>query len=501
MTRSDGGLLAAAIDIGSNSIKMTIGRSDGHGGIEQLAWASEVVRLGEGVAATGRLDERRVVAAIEALRRFADHAREAGASAIVAVATEATRAAGNGPEFLSQVREATGIAVRLIDGDEEAALTLRGLAAELDLSGSALIADIGGGSTELVAVVAGAMAWSRSLALGSGRLTDELVQSDPPTAEELAACETEATRTVQEALQELGLPAGSAGRLVLVGGTPEYLVKLLPEGRPLDETAVRGVLTDLTTLTAAEVSDRIGVPEARARVLPAGGAIVAAIAALTEPEAIEVAHSGVRAGLLLETFQAVEDPDRAGGRPNGRGRQGGGKATKPERFTGRSGAMAKPDAGFRETMKALIAERWATVWGAIPVALAGEDIEGVHDVRVASRRLRAAMDIAAPVFPKPWYRTLHQAAKEITGALGEVRDRDVLLEALRAGRADAPLVEHPGIDRLIERVERERGTARAEMEAFLESLLRGPVRADVERRFGAGAGTAKAAKQTGETAT
>ena len=75
------------------------------------------------------------------------------------------------------------------------------------------------------------------------------------------------------------------------------------------------------------------------------------------------------------------------------------------------------------------------VLAAIPIALAGTDIEGVHDVRVASRRLRAAMDIAAPAFPGKWYKPLHRTAKEITGALGEVRDRDVLLEALRADRA------------------------------------------------------------------
>jgi CHAD domain-containing protein len=135
-------------------------------------------------------------------------------------------------------------------------------------------------------------------------------------------------------------------------------------------------------------------------------------------------------------------------------------------------------------MKTLIAERWAAVWRAVPVALDGTDIEGVHDVRVASRRLRAAMDIAAPVFPHGWYKSLHRTAKAITSALGEVRDRDVLLEALRADRATAPLTEHPGIDRLIARVERERSAARIEMERFLTDLLDGRVPDEIERRFG-----------------
>jgi len=114
---------------------------------------------------------------------------------------------------------------------------------------------------------------------------------------------------------------------------------------------------------------------------------------------------------------------------------------------------------FRQTMKALIGQRWDAVWKAVPIALEGTDIEGVHDVRVASRRLRAAMDIAAPAFPKSWYRPLHRAAKEITSALGEVRDRDVLLEALCGQRETAPLTERPGIERLIARVEDERTSA------------------------------------------
>ena len=94
------------------------------------------------------------------------------------------------------------------------------------------------------------------------------------------------------------------------------------------------------------------------------------------------------------------------------------------------------------------------------------------------------MDIAAPAFPRSWYRPLHRTAKEITSTLGEVRDRDVLLEALHAEREKAPLTERPGIDRLMARVERERTTARADLETYLQDLLDGPVKHEIERRFG-----------------
>lgn len=143
-----------------------------------------------------------------------------------------------------------------------------------------------------------------------------------------------------------------------------------------------------------------------------------------------------------------------------------------------------PGQSYESAMRELIARRWAAVWTAVPVALEGADIKGVHDVRVASRRLRAAMDVAVECFPSGWYAPLHRVAKEITGALGEVRDRDVMIEYLTRDRAHADPLEHPGIDLLIARMERERVTARAGMEAYLHSLLAGGVPNEAADRFG-----------------
>jgi len=160
-----------------------------------------------------------------------------------------------------------------------------------------------------------------------------------------------------------------------------------------------------------------------------------------------------------------------------------------ERQPSRSGkAELDPTQSYRLAMKQLIGDRWGAVWKAVPVAIAGEDIEGVHDVRVASRRLRAAMDVAAECFPEGWYRPLHEVAKEITGALGEVRDRDVLIEHLTAERDQAAAGDQPGIDRLIARVSRERDLARTKMEAFLNGLAERQIATETVKRFGAAAG-------------
>lgn len=468
--------VAAAIDIGSNSIKMTVARPDGLGGIEQIDWASEVVRLGQGLDETGRLHDRRIHLAVETLSRFAARARDLGAGQIVAVATEATRSASNGAVFLQRARDEAGIDVRAVSGLEEAALMFRGISATTDVSGQIVVADIGGGSTEIIVASDGQVLEARSLPLGSGRLTERLIHADPPTPAELLACEA-AARQVVSAVAAMIPPAGSERRLVIVGGTGEFMVRLLPGEAPFDQSAVRSMLGKLAVLTAAELADAIDVAEARARVLPAGVAIVAAIASLVQPASIEAAQSGLRAGLLLEAFESMSastGPADAGER----------LVEDNPQLVADDGEVDPADDDFQAVMARVIAERWEAVWRAIPEAIQGTSSEGVHDVRVASRRLRAAMDVAEPLFPRKWFRPLRKTAREITGALGAVRDRDVLLEALQIEIDQAPLAEKPGIARLIHRLEMERAEARIEMERFLHDLLASEVPRVVAHRFG-----------------
>jgi CHAD domain-containing protein len=142
------------------------------------------------------------------------------------------------------------------------------------------------------------------------------------------------------------------------------------------------------------------------------------------------------------------------------------------------------DLAYGEAMRMLIYERWQAVWEEIPVAIEGTDPEGVHDVRVASRRLRAAMDVATGAFNSAWYKPLHRVAKEITGELGEVRDRDVQIEYLTAYRQRAQPGDQPGIDRLLARLEVERDNARRAMLDYLQQLQHRGVREETDRRFG-----------------
>ena len=307
-TNRDGGAavgsaaVVAAFDIGSNSIKMTVGRAGADGRVEEIAVASDTVRLGAGIETSGHLASDRIEAAMAALGRFAANARALGATRLVAVATEATRVAANGPAFLDRVRRETGIEVAAISGDDEADLTFRGLALTTDTCGDLVVVDIGGGSTEVIVARDGVVIGARSLPLGSGRLTDRLVVADPPTATALAACRV-AAGAAFDGLPALGitLPSGGITRLVAVGGTGEYLGRIVGPG-PIGPSEIERALARLAVTPAATLATELGIPEARARVLPAGVATVAAAADRVRPAWVEPARSGIRAGLLLREF-------------------------------------------------------------------------------------------------------------------------------------------------------------------------------------------------------
>lgn len=297
---SQAGPIVGAVDIGSNSIKLTVGRPGPNGRPEELARASRTVRLGRDVAATGRLAEDRVVEAVAVLASFAEQARALGASRLVGVATEATRAAANGPAFLDRVRRETGLEIGAITGDQEANLVFRGLAATADLAGRVVAVDIGGGSTEVLLIEDGVLLFERSVRLGSGTLTDREVAADPPTATEIAACLMTATATLAEA----ALPDAAGARLIVIGGTGRYLAQLVGPGRRLDRAAVNAVLDDLARRPAAKVAARLAILPVRAQVLPAGVAIVRALIDRFAPSGVEAARSTVRVGLLMATFEA-----------------------------------------------------------------------------------------------------------------------------------------------------------------------------------------------------
>ncbi|MET3808569.1 exopolyphosphatase/guanosine-5'-triphosphate,3'-diphosphate pyrophosphatase [Nakamurella sp. UYEF19] len=215
----------AAIDCGTNSIRLLVADltlGDGPTRLRDVHREMRVVRLGEGVDATGVLSGAAIDRTWAALSDYTAILRTEGAVRVRMAATSATRDAANRADFVDMVRSTLGQEPEVITGDEEAELSFRGAVGDLDpSSGPFLVVDIGGGSTEMVvgSVIDGAVriAGGLSLDIGCVRITERLLRGDPPSAGERAAATAWAKSDLAAGLDRL--PIASIRRVVPVSGT------------------------------------------------------------------------------------------------------------------------------------------------------------------------------------------------------------------------------------------------------------------------------------------
>ena len=162
-----------ALDVGSNSIRLLVAEYDPAAGLTVIDEVKDQPRLAQGLATTGRLDDAAMERAMESLRRMRDVCQRRGVRRLAAVATAAVRDASNGPAFVARVQDELGIPLRLIDAGTEAALSYRSVAHHFQLDDArTLVADIGGGSLEVIGAVNGLVELTCSLPLGAVRLTE-----------------------------------------------------------------------------------------------------------------------------------------------------------------------------------------------------------------------------------------------------------------------------------------------------------------------------------------
>ena len=245
----------AAVDLGTNSTRLLVADVE-DGAVEEVVRRTVVTRLGEGVDARRRLLPVPVARVRNVLSDFRREAEALGAERTLAVATSAVRDAENGEAFLGEVEWSYGFATRLLSGDEEAALTRAGVGR---VAAGTLLLDVGGGSTELVAGES-----RTSLDIGSVRVTERHLHSDPPTGEELAA----AAAAVASLLPPLEVRAA-----VGVAGTVGQLAVLLGEGT-MRLGRIEELLDRLAAMTLAERRALPGLDPARAPVIVGGALIV-----------------------------------------------------------------------------------------------------------------------------------------------------------------------------------------------------------------------------------
>src|SRR5919205_2186776 len=177
----------AAVDLGTNSTRLLVADVvDGR--IDEVERETRITRLGEGVDERRRLLPLPIARVRNVLTDYRRTAETLGAERTLAIATSAIRDAENGEAFLGEVEWSYGFLTRLLSGHDEALLTYRGVTAGRALTREAVIVDLGGGSTELVAGGPDGVRWHDSLDIGSVRLTERFLRSDPPTEDELDAC-------------------------------------------------------------------------------------------------------------------------------------------------------------------------------------------------------------------------------------------------------------------------------------------------------------------------
>jgi len=206
----------AAIDCGTNSIRLLIADIDGNN-FREIVRDMEIVRLGQGVDETGQFHPDAIARTLAAVDKFAAEIAKRGVEKIRFCATSATRDATNRHLFVNGVRDRLGIELEVISGDEEAALSFAGAIKDLDPSnGPFLVVDIGGGSTEFVFGTSTVEA-ARSVNIGCVRMTERHFASDPATPEQIEAARSDIQAAIAQAAAVV--PITQAKTLVAVAGT------------------------------------------------------------------------------------------------------------------------------------------------------------------------------------------------------------------------------------------------------------------------------------------
>ncbi len=314
----------AALDVGSNSIRLLVAEYDPVGGLTVVDEVKDQPRLAQGVAATGLLDAGAVERAVAGLARMRVVCQRRGVRRIAAVATSAVREASNGEEFVQRVRDELGIPLRVIDAETEAALSWRSVAHHFRMDGArTIVADIGGGSLELIGAVDGLVESLCSLPLGAVRLTETHLSGRKDPRREVEALRRHVRKVLRKGFpwREWNNPVfiGSGGTFTNLGrmaiGRRGLPVPDSIHGTNVPTSEVEQLLEWLCTRTPEQRHSVVGLNPERADIILAGLAVTAELLDLADARSVTVSAFGLREGLLLEmagaTTPAGGDPLRA----------------------------------------------------------------------------------------------------------------------------------------------------------------------------------------------
>jgi exopolyphosphatase/guanosine-5'-triphosphate,3'-diphosphate pyrophosphatase len=276
----------AVVDVGTNSTRLLVADVR-EGAVEELERHSVVTRLGHGVDATGRLEEAAQERVLATLAEYAEAIERHGCERRLAVLTSAVRDADNGAGFTAEVRDRFGLDARTLSGDEEARLTYLGATAARDPGDATplLVADIGGGSTELVTGARGEMDFHVSTQAGVVRHSERFLRGDPPAREGMAALARDVRAVIEDAVpaavrvrvRAAVAVAGTATSAAAIDAGVEPYDPARVEGRVVAAWRLAGISDNLAALPLEERRAVPGLHPDRAPTIVAGMLILAQV--------------------------------------------------------------------------------------------------------------------------------------------------------------------------------------------------------------------------------
>ena len=302
----------AAIDVGTNTLRLLVAEAASADHFTVLHEEQTIARLGEGLMPSRLLQDAPSRRSLTVLRGFAEVARRFKALHVAAVATSAVREASNREEFVAAVLRESGLSIQVIDGSEEARLTMLGVRHGLRLGSNRVLAmDIGGGSTEFILAKGEAIEAIVSTGLGVVKLTEAHLKSDPPTPGELEAVERVVADRIGRLRAELPDLDGTA--LIGTAGTPTTLAAIdlgltvytpaRVDGHRLSMTRTRQLLHALATRPLVERSKIPLLEPGRADLIVAGTTLVVTVMGTLGYDEFMVSDSGLREGILLDLLR------------------------------------------------------------------------------------------------------------------------------------------------------------------------------------------------------
>ena len=310
----------ASLDVGSNTVRMLLVERTQTGIIRPLRVERNITRLGGDFSADGNLDEKAMRRTLEALATFADLLRHERVEKIFAMGTGVLREAKNGKAFLEKVWKQTGLLLRIVSGEEEAGLMLKGVLGSLQKrTSSRIIADVGGWSTELVWVEGQEPRKMQSVPIGTVALTERFLRKDPPPQEDLeslAAWTKGVLGEFRKSFEREGLRVeglhpqlvGTAGTMTTLAAIDQGLTVYDPEkitGYQISRSALEKIYFHLRSIPVGERREVPGLEKGREDLIIAGAVVALNLLEVFGLKALMVVDSGLLEGILLDGLERM----------------------------------------------------------------------------------------------------------------------------------------------------------------------------------------------------